>query len=133
MNGRICKLCGKPIPIIRRKHAIYCSSDCHHLSLKSRYHSLNPQSTLSPTASGSISEYKVIIDLLIRGFEVFRSVEPGATCDLAILQNNKLLRVEVKTTKYSSIGKPYKPQKPIKADILASVMHDRILYTPSLE
>lgn len=132
MDKRNCKHCGKPIPIIRRSDAIYCSSDCRQSATKKRYHSLNPQTTLTPTASGAVSEYKVIIDLLHRGFEVFRSVEPGATCDLAILQNGKLLRVEVKTLKYSYSGKPYSPNKPIKADILASVMPDKIYYTPPL-
>jgi len=129
---RRCKYCDKPIPLTRRRNAIYCSEDCCLFAIKKRYHSLNPQSTLAPTASGAVSEYKVIIDLLNRGFEVFRSVEPGSTCDLAILRNNKLLRVEVKTSKYSSSGKPFPPNKPVKADILASVMPDTILYTPSL-
>ena len=123
----------KPIPITRKKGAIYCSIDCHRAFLKARYHSLNPQTKLKASASGAISEYKVIIDLLIRGFEVFRSVEPGATCDLAILKNGNLLRVEVKTLKYQVNGKPFPLNRPIKADILASVMHDGILYTPTLE
>lgn len=130
---RLCKSCNSPIPITRRKDAIYCSIDCYRATLKERYHHLNPQSKLTNTASGAVSEYKVIIDLLIRGFEVFRSVEPGATCDLAILKNNKLLRVEVKTAKYSSSGKPFNPYQTIKADILALVLPDTIIYTPSLE
>ena len=94
MNERKrCKYCDKPIPLTRRRNAIYCSKDCKLFDIKKRYHSLNPQSTLAPTASGAVSEYKVIIDLLNRGFEVFRSVEPGSTCDLAILKNNKLLKL----------------------------------------
>ncbi len=113
MDKRICKHCNKPIPIIRRPQAIYCSEECYRLAIMKRYHSLNPQSVLSLTASGAVSEYKAIIDLLIRGFEVFRSVEPGASCDLAILKEGKLLKVEVKTQKYSSIGKILTIKKPI--------------------
>lgn len=130
----ICKICGCKIPESRqRRHSKTCSNICSREVANRQYRKLNPQSALTPNASGAVSEYRTIIDLLNRGFEVFHSVNPGATCDLAILKEEKLLRVEVKTLAYSSSGKPYKPFGLIKADILASVMHDKIIYTPSLD
>ena len=130
----ICEMCRGKIPILRQKHhAITCSDLCYRQLTIKRHHSLNPQTKLSRPASGAVSEYRTIIDLLHRGFEVFRSVEPGASCDLAILKDNKLLRVEVKSIRYSTSGKPYAFKGQVKADILASVLSDTIIYIPPLE
>lgn len=128
-----CVICGNSIPIKRQKHhAKSCSDDCYKQMQINRYHKLNPQSNYTNNVSGAISEYRVIIDLLAHGFEVFHTVNPGAPCDLAILKHDKLLRVEVKTLRYNSSGIPFKPNKPIRADVLASVLPDKIIYAPLL-
>ena len=129
----ICSICGKIIPEHRqRRRAKSCSDKCGALLQKRKYHQLNPYSVFTQNVSGAIAEYRTIIDLLSHGFEVFHSVNPGSPCDLAILKNNKLFRVEVKSLRYSASGVPYKPTKPIRADILASVMPDKIIYSPPL-
>lgn len=130
----ICIICGARISEQRqRRHAKTCSEQCSIKLTQRKYHQANPQSSLSSNTSGAISEHRVIIDLLSHNFEVFHSVNPGASCDLAILKNGKLSRVEVRTRRYSSSGKPYRMTRPVKADILASVLPDKIVYDPSLE
>jgi hypothetical protein len=49
---------------------------------------------------GVLSELVVCVDLLQKGYEVFRGVSPSCSCDLAILKNGKLKRVEVTTGHY---------------------------------
>jgi len=129
----ICSICGKTIPEHRqRRHAKSCSDKCGAMLQKKRYNQLNPCSVFTQNISGAIAEHRTIIDLLSHGFEVFHSVNPGSPCDLVILKDNKLQRVEVKSLRYMASGVPFKPTKPIKADILASVMPDKIIYSPPL-
>lgn len=73
------------------------------------------------------------IDLLFRGYEVFRSVSPSCSCDLAILKDGRLLKVEVRTGKYSTGGKVFTNFKNVRAEILAIVLHDRLIYQPSID
>lgn len=51
----------------------------------------------STSAMGAMSELRIAIDLTLRGYEVFRALEPSATCDLIALKDGKCLRVQVKT------------------------------------
>ncbi len=80
------------------------------------------------TTSGAISEYRAIADLLAKGFEVFRSAALASSCDLAILKDNSLFRVEVRTGKRSATGKVYRPVQKVNTDILATVLPDQIIY-----
>jgi len=84
----------------------------------------------------------VVMDLLQKGFSVFRSVSPSCAVDLVITKNGnthsgaveRVLKVEVKTGHYTLGGKLRWP-RPLndKFDILAVVVHGEITYTPSLE
>lgn len=82
-----------------------------------------------------MSELKVAVDLLSRGYGVFRALSPSSPCDLAILQDSKLIKVEVKTGHYTSAGKVFRPYlSNHNYDILALVMaDDKIIYEPSLD
>lgn len=124
-----CEFCGEPIPKERQRHgAKFCSDRCRVRRDLERYHARNPKTTLPNTTSGAISEYRVIADLLAKGFEVFRSATLSTSCDLAILKDERLLRVEVRTGKRSSTGKIYRPIRKIRTDILATVLPDKIVY-----
>jgi len=124
-----CEFCGESIPEERqRHHAKFCSDRCRVRRDLERYHARNPKKTLPNTTSGAISEYRVIVDLLSKGFEVFRSATLSSSCDLAILIDGCLFRVEVRTGKRSSTGKIYRPIQKIRTDILATVLPDQIIY-----
>lgn len=72
---------------------------------------------------GAMGEYLVCVDLLNKGYEVFRSVSPNTSCDLVILKDGKLRTLEVKVGKQRKTG---------EADIWATVTFDKIFYEPSL-
>lgn len=135
---RNCKLCGKEIPKRRARHrALYCSDACRQEELRELYRINNPRAiNTSPATKGAISELRVAADLLYKGYGVFRALSPSCPCDLAILEGDKLIRVEVKTAYYTSSNNSIQHSASIKNgdyDILALVLHDRIIYQPSLE
>lgn len=84
---------------------------------------------------GAIGELRVSVDLLRLGYEVFRAISATASCDLAVLQNGRLLRVEVRTGYESRHSGKITGnfEKQFRADILAIALPDRIVYRPPLE
>lgn len=72
---------------------------------------------------GAIGEYLVIADLLQKGYEVFYATTRTCSCDLVILNDGLLRRVEIKVHRFDSTA---------KADILAVVTSEGILYVPEL-
>ena len=125
-----CKYCHKPIPEERqRRHAKFCSNRCSQLFQHAKYKILNEYTGLPTGTVGAMNELKVSIDLLRKGYEVFRALSPACSCDLAILKKNKLLRIEVKTGFFTPNKKINFP-KNIKADSVALVIKDKIYYNP---
>lgn len=132
---RICAQCGKELPSNKRK---YCSYECEAAYLKEKYKKLNnPFKGKSSATTGAISELRVAVDLMVKGYDVFRALSPSCPCDLAILKDSKLLRIEVRTVGISVSGKPYKHtdrhDNPDEIDHYAWVLPDKIMYEPSLE
>lgn len=124
-----CSMCGEKFTT-RLKLQKYCGLECSKES--NSYISI---ATGLPTGTvGAISDLIVCADLLKKGYEVFRSVSQSCSCDLAILKNGHLLRVEVKTGYSTARGKRFtnKPSHPEKFDILAVAYHDGVKYEPDL-
>ena len=44
---------------------------------------------------GTLGELLVSVDMMRRGYQVFRALSPGSSCDMLVLKNNEVLRVEV--------------------------------------
>lgn len=135
MNQLNCVFCGRDFQH-RNPKAKYCSRKCTKDQLKHNYRSLNPRPVYEVTTgtTGAINELRVATDLLSKGHHVFRSLSPNCPCDLAILKNNRLLKVEVTTGAYSIAGKITWPVKDkSKFDILAVVLHDSIRYVPPVD
>lgn len=59
----------------------------------------NPRRPLGHAAStvGMMNEFRVSVDLTSRGYEVFKALDAGASCDLIALKNGQSFRVQVKT------------------------------------
>jgi hypothetical protein len=99
---------------------------------------INKPLGLASATVGALGELLVAADLLIRGYEVFRAISPSCSCDLAILKDGKLLRVEVRTGYRTTVDPDAiaigKKQGTHRADILAVVVHSptRIRYEPEL-
>ena len=128
-----CVQCARIIDGRKRSTAKYCSDDCKHARERQEYYKLNPPSGLAKSTVGAISELRVAVDLLRRGYSVFRSMSPACPCDLIILKNQHVLRVEVKTAFLSPRGGTMyaHPRKHEEYDILVQVLPDSIIYEPS--
>lgn len=93
---------------------------------------------MSPHHRGYISEMTVCVDLLNRGFDVYRSVIYSGLCDIVAVnrQNEKTIRVEVKTAR--KMGPKAKtihsPVTHNRFDVLALVYPDRsVEYRPMID
>lgn len=129
---RICIICNKSYTPIRTEQK-YCSYDCRLEAARRKYKA--GDSGLAKATVGTLAELRVAVDLLLKGYEVFRAVSSACSCDLAILKNGKLLRVEVKTGAYYN-GKLYANKGKIhQYDILAIVdpIKNQILYKGSFD
>ena len=131
-----CHQCGKEITgkwISERRR--FCTLACSRAFMKNIYKKLNPRAhNLISGDVGLLHELKVVCDLMVRGYEVFKAMNGGASCDLAILKNGKLIRVEVTTGTRLPGGKIVRPPKNLNQfEVLATVFHDgEIVYEPKI-
>jgi hypothetical protein len=138
MEPQNCAHCNKEF-VPRQRYATrqrFCNHSCAikaqniRMGVGSAYDKRINRSTV-----GAISELIVCVDLLAKGYEVFRAVSPACSCDLAILKDKQLLRVEVKTG-YKNVvsGKLLYPKNNLQPhDILAIVVNaNNITYFPCL-
>ena len=115
----------------------YCSRSCALAAKrKTRVHPPSPYSgLLAPGAVGALNELKVSADLIERGYHVFRALSSACDCDLAILKDERLLRIEVTTGyQHSQSGKLYyNKHKAENYDHIAVVCgRGDIFYEPAL-
>lgn len=136
---RDCETCGNPIPVERLNRCDWaktCSPECSKRRGSVLYRQNNPQRRSLPTGTvGAISELRVAADLLQRGYAVFRALSPSCPCDLAILWDNRLFKMEVKTASRSGFTNKvtYSMSSNRNSyDILAAVLPDEIVYVPAL-
>ncbi len=135
--NRCCEFCKIPLSKIKQKRGSkYCSRSC---KVRAYNKGLGIRGLhLATGTTGTIGELVVAADLLRKGFEVFRAVSPSCSCDLAILKNGQLLRVEVRTgyrnQKTNHVRCALSPKNRDRFDIFAIVIAGtEILYRPELE
>jgi Holliday junction resolvase-like predicted endonuclease len=90
---------------------------------------------LSSSTTGTIGELRASLDLLTKGYEIFRATSPATSCDLIAMKDGRCLRVEVRTARYAADGSPYfaTTQKDRgRSDHYAAVLPDTIVYIPPL-
>lgn len=93
----VCPICSLDFAP-RVKNQRFCSMKCKRQKAKNDWRQANQKKHNLPSASiGAIHEYLVGIDLLRRGFHVFRALSPSSPGDLAVLVGDRLLLVEVTT------------------------------------
>jgi hypothetical protein len=113
----------------------YCSYKCAKTGYRrTTYLAPSQFPGLPPTTVGAINEFRVAIDLLGKGYEVFRALSPACSCDLAILRDSRFLRLEVKTAyRNPRSGHVSYPRRWLKrADHVAAVLPTEITYYPPL-
>jgi hypothetical protein len=132
----LCKGCGTEISQTRaNRKAMFCSNRCRTAHYKQQIGTLG--SGLPSGTTGAIGELVVAIDLLRRGYEVFRALSPSCSCDLAIIRDRNLVRVEVRTAYLNKLTGSILRNgvDSAKHDLLALVIVNdgsRILYEPEL-
>lgn len=135
-----CVQCKSPLSAAKqRRHSKFCNNACASKHDSGKYYKRTKLAMPLPSATvGAIHELVVAIDLMRKGYHVFRALSPACECDLAILHGGKILRIEVTTTYESPrTGKLMIPQGKTKHkhrfDVLALVLHDgRIIYNGHL-
>lgn len=132
---RFCVSCGGRIPREKVRGVKYCSRECQEVASKAKIRELNPPLGISTGAVGALSELVAAVDLMKRGYAVFRALSPDCSCDLAIVKDKELWRVEVKTGYRYPNGKIYYPVSSKKQslelyDVLAVVINaaSEVLY-----
>jgi hypothetical protein len=138
-----CRLCDQEIP----EHRVAAGRDtcgthkCCRAHRTNRWRDNNIQLPVPTGTVGAVAELLVAADLLKRGYEVFRAVSQACSCDLAVLKNGALLRVEVRTGYFDANGAPFRNKLTAKdvgrSDIHAVVHHypkggTLITYSPEL-
>lgn len=134
-----CLQCGSSLEHLKGNYPWrkFCSLQCSRKWQVQEHHKYNPVRGLALPyhVIGTIAELRVAADLMLKGYKIFRAIANNS-CDLVILKNGQLLRVEVKSGFRTLSGKPYK--QGIKKghesnyDVLAHVFIDEIVYEPEL-
>lgn len=95
LDKAVCEECGKEFEK-NRANKRFCSRPCTTKSYAR--HNFNAIETvhLSNATTGACSELAVSIDLIFRGYQVFRAVSPACHCDLIAEHNGTFLRIEVR-------------------------------------
>lgn len=132
--------CNQPVPEARQKrHSKFCSRACTLADSRVKWRCNNAPLDIPRGTTGTVSELLVCVDLLKRGYEVFRSMSPACSCDLAALKDHVLCRIEVKTGFRSATKKNIHYSMNSKQvgqhDVLAIVLvgENIIEYRPTLE
>ena len=126
-----CKREFKPKKAIQR----FCSKKCRNDSNYNRYftRSAYKANGISTGTVGAISDLRVCVDLLTKGYAVFRALSQSCPCDLAILKDGRLLTIESRTgTENKETGTINWSKAHFKSDHFAVVLPDRIFYDPEL-
>lgn len=132
---KTCVQCGKIIKG-RKSRAITCSDDCARNRIKDRdkRHNAHRSWGIPPGTVGAVHELIVSADLMKFGLHVFRAMSPCCPCDLAVLHNGKMFRIEV-TTGHSigTLSKVFYPSKnKLHFDVLAVVVGGIVKYEPDI-
>lgn len=89
---------------------------------------------LTVQTKGAISELRVAVDLLARGFHVYRSMSSTAPWDLVVaIPSGKLVRIEVKSSAVNKNGSVSAYTEKNVYDVVCYATRDSLVYIPPLE
>lgn len=137
---KTCKFCTKRL-VGGRKDRVYCDTACANEDQRRKWREKNPKSPLGELQNNTVAEVnemRVAIDLLSRGYEVYRAAFQGMPCDMYIcgakVQPYDHYRVEVTSGNRSTSGAVTHPKREaVNYDVLAVVLGDgTIVYKPEL-
>jgi hypothetical protein len=116
----ICRVCGDPFK------GTWNQKTCRLCMAEKLTKPLIPSGTV-----GAITELKVSVDLMSKGFHVFRALSPNAPCDLFAMKGGSQFEIEVRTAyRNPRTGKVYVNKENIRARYIAMVAGDDVIYEP---
>ena len=125
----VCKFCGKDK--VGRHNQLYCLDT---VCIGNRTTGKTQYSNLSSKTVSTIQELRVVTDLLIREYNVFKSVTPtGTNCSILAVKNNRHYDIEVRTGYFTNNNSMYYNKNNIKTKYVAVVLTKEIKYIPNLE
>jgi hypothetical protein len=92
--------------------------------------------SISPGTRGAMSELRVCVDLMARGFHVYRAMSPSCPSDLVVWkERGRAIRIEVKTArKNMATGNiAYQSSKRNVFEVICYVAFDELIYIPPVE
>ena len=116
---RSCQNCKKEFVPARRWQK-FCTRVCQYENENKKSLLRSPYPGIKVGTVGAIQELKVAVDLMSKGYEVFRAMSPHSSCDLAVLRSGKLYKLEVRTAYLKSdgtISKRFKSEAAKSSDI----------------
>jgi len=126
---RTCLICSKNFAT-NYKRKVFCSKKCQKKHEKeNRPVRFN---YLSTGTVGAIGELKIGIDLLSKGWEVYRALSPSSSCDLIALKGEITIKIEVRTGQVGQKNQIIYPKNNIRAGYVAVVVPNKIIYIPDL-
>ena len=101
-----CFVCQKEFSACQPNQKV-CSSECRKKHSLKYWHFNDEYKHLTSSTVGAIAEIVVAIDLMKKGFSVFRGLSPSCYCDLIAVETKtkKKLELEVRTGRRSFSGK----------------------------
>lgn len=90
-----------------------------------------PDADLPPGTIGAAAELTVALEMLARGYYVFRSITPNSPCDLVVMRRDDgcVARVEVRTGCFTPAGQLALSVKESDAcDIYAVAVNDDVVF-----
>lgn len=139
-STRICKYCSEPLKG-GRKDRVFCDKYCAANYQKEQWRLHNPKSAstaLTTNTIAEVNEMKVAIDLLAKGYAVYRAAFQGMPCDMLVRGIpawglDFTVRIEVTTGNRTASGTVVHPKRDeTHFDVLAIVVGDEIFYKPEL-
>lgn len=95
-----CIVCNKKLKRQQKKH---CSNLCRRTRINKRY-DIGQNGKISTASIGAGAELAVGSDLINKGYYVFRNLSPNGPCDLIIMKDGVLKKIEVKTGRIHTNG-----------------------------
>jgi hypothetical protein len=116
----------------KRENMRFCSEKCQKKIGGLRFETNG--GTLTRHMTGEVAEHQVIIDLIRKGYWVFKPIGFGCGFDYLAIRGEEIEKVEVKAgrmqnkTGYISVNRPGGSRGPAVHTLLAVVIGDKIIY-----
>ena len=98
----VCAVCSTEFQSNQQK-AKFCSEQCKKQKDNEKWGRIGVPGVSASTV-GAISEMACSVELMNKGYAVFRALSPSCICDLIAVKGDRMLRVEVRTGYQGSKG-----------------------------